>query len=343
MPVFNSSIEKLFLGKMNFGPAPILDLLGGFSFYAVTSAVELKLFEILNVKEMSSIEIAQAVDCDARGLDTLLELLETLGYLKNKKNMYSLTRMTRKWMLPSSSVNFSDGFLYYSKTMVDCWPYITASMKKGDAHIYFYEWLKDKPDTAASFQKFMMSLALLMIPELLKKIKLTNESILDIGGSHGLYSIALCRSNPDITVTIIDSEYAMPLLRNNIKEAGMEHRIKLITGDFMENSSKIKYDRILLFNVLHEHKEAYNIELLSRIRGTLNSKGSLIILDGMREKKISRLADLATRMYSLMFFHFLGGQNYSFKEISMWLKSAGFSQIKRKELYKSGFSLIIGE
>jgi cyclopropane fatty-acyl-phospholipid synthase-like methyltransferase len=189
----------------------------------------------------------------------------------------------------------------------------------------------------------MMSLALLMIPELLKKIKLTKESVLDIGGSHGLYSIALCRSNPDIAVTIIDSEYAMPLLKKNIKEAGMEHRIKLITGDFMESSFQTKFDRILLFNVLHEHKEAYNIELLSKIRGTLNRKGSLIILDGMREKKISRLADLAARMYSLMFFHFLGGQNYSFKEISMWLKSSGFPLVKRKELYKSGFSMIIGE
>ena len=93
MPVFNNSIEKLFLGTLNLGPAPMYDMMGGFTFYALASAVELNLFEELNKKQMSTAELAQALNCDSRGLDTLLELLETLGYMILKKKGYILTPM----------------------------------------------------------------------------------------------------------------------------------------------------------------------------------------------------------------------------------------------------------
>jgi len=98
----------------------------------------------------------------------------------------------------------------------------------------------------------MMSLAVLNLPDILNALSFKKEKVLDIGGSRGLYSIALCRKNKDIDITIIDLEY------------------------------------------------------------------------------------------SLVFFHFLGGQNYSFSEMSGWLKGYGFKKIKRKNLIKSGFSIIQG-
>lgn len=340
MPVFNSAVEKFIIGKLNLAPAPMFDLLGGFSFYAVASAKELNLFEELERGPLATSELAARTHSDARGLGVLLELLETLGYVGLKKRGYALTPMARKWMLASSAVDFSEGFVYYHRTMTELWPFIAGSVRKGDAHINFYEWLGKHPDTAASYQKFMMSLASLVIPGLVKKLKFRDESVLDIGGSHGLYSIALCRNNPDIRVTIIDSEYAMPLLKKNISDAGMEQRIRLITGNFMDYDLQEKFDTILLFNVLHEHREEYNIELLGRIRDTLNSSGLLVILDGMKEKKASGLMDLAARMYSLLFFHFLGGRNYSYDEIRSWLDGAGYTAVKRTDLHGSGFAMI---
>jgi SAM-dependent methyltransferase len=340
MPVFNNAFEKFIIGEMNLAPAPMFDLLGGFSFYAVASAKELNLFDELERGPLAAGELASRTQSDVRGLGVLLELLETLGYVKLTKRGYALTPVSRKWMLASSAVDFSEGFVYYHRTMMELWPFIAGSVRKGDAHINFYEWLGKHPDTAASYQKFMMSLASMVIPGLVRKLKFRNESVLDIGGSHGLYSIALCRNNPDIHVTIIDSEYAMPLLKKNISGAGLEHRITLLTGNFMDYALHEKFDTILLFNVIHEHREEYNIQLLGRIRDTLNSNGSLVILDGMKEKKVSGLMELAERMYSLLFFHFLGGRNYSYDEIRSWLEGAGFTAVKRTDLRVSGFTMI---
>ena len=342
MPLLLSLPEKLMFRGLNIGPAPMFDMLGGFSFYAVSAAVKLNLFEALDNKNASCEELALALDADARGIDILLEYLEPLGYVKKRGNAYSLTRMTRKWMLDSSDAKFKIAFEYYHPLITDMWPYLYESVKTGREHINFYKWLQDKPDTAERYQKFMMYLAGMIIPELTEKISLGKASVLDIGGSHGLYSIALCKKNPGINVTIIDSEYSMPLLKHNIESHGMSERIDVILGDFTEHVFKNTFDAILLFNVLHEHRAKENTGIIDKISSQINPGGRIIILDGMREKKMFQFADLGLRAYGLLFYHCLCGQNYSFNEIRGWLQSAGFKGVTRKNLYRSGFSIVTG-
>ncbi len=342
MPLYLNTLEKLVLKTFNLAPGPMLDLTGGFSFYVISSALKLNIFETLKDGGLTGEKLAAALNTDTRGLGILLESLDSLGYVKKKKNSYFNTRMTTKWLLDSSNANFKLGFEYYHSTMIEIWPYINESVKAGKEHINFYDWLKDKPEVAATYQKFMMSLAAMSIPELLKTVSFKNETVLDIGGSHGLYSIALSRKYTDIDITIIDSEYSMPLLHENIKSADLEKQIHAVADDFMNPAFDKKFDAILLFNVLHEHKEQDNIPIIRKIYSSLNPGGRLIILDGMNEKKLSPAADFGLRIYGLLFFHFLGGQNYSFLEISNWLKECGFKKIRRKNMFKSGFSIIEG-
>jgi hypothetical protein len=53
--------------------------------------------------------------------------------------------------------------------------------------------------------------------------------------------------------------------------------------------------------------------------------------------------NLIGRLYSLIFFLYLGGQNHSFNDISSWLASAGFNKIKRVNLTQAGVSLIVSQ
>jgi 2-polyprenyl-3-methyl-5-hydroxy-6-metoxy-1,4-benzoquinol methylase len=342
MPLHLNFLEKLVFKNFNLAPGPMLDVMGGFSFHVISSAIQLNIFETLKDEPLPLDKLASKLNTDPRGLIILLECLESLGYVKKKKNCYHITAMTKKWALDSSEASFKLAFEYYLPTMIEIWPYIAESVRIGEPYINFYSWLKDKPEVAATYQKFMMSLAVLNMPEILNALSFKNEKVLDIGGSHGLYSIALCRKNKDIDITIIDSEYSMPVLNKNIREAGLTERINTITADFTTHTLDKKYDAILLFNVLHEHKEEDNLPIIEKIYNSLNPGGRIIILDGMNEKKLSPVLSFGLRIYSLVFFHFLGGQNYSFSEISGWLKGYGFKKIKRKNLIKSGFSIIEG-
>ena len=341
MPAPFSLLDK-FIMLLNLAPSPLFDLVGGFSFHAVHAAVKLDLFEKLGGDTRSPEDIARMLGCDTRGLEILLEVLVSLGYIVKTRRGYRNGRIAKKWMLSSSPVNYSHGFRYYAPTMTDLFPHIDKSVKKGNSFLNFYDWLGKHPEVVPDFQTFMMGLGKMSIPEITGSIRLKKETVLDIGGSHGLYSIGLCEAYEDISVSIIDSKYAMPLLKQNIASASMERRIRLITGDFLKYRFRESYDVVLLFNVLHEHTEEYNLAMITKIRNILNPGGRLVILDNISENKPTASINLVSRTYGLMFYHFLGGRNYRYDEMKKWLSSCGFKKTSRKKMLRSGFSLVTG-
>lgn len=342
MPAPLNLLEKFVTMTLNAVPSPMLDLMGGFSFYAVSAAVRLNLFEELKDHGMSAEELAGRVHCDERGLAMLLDVLESLGYLKKRNGRYENSRIARKWMLDTSGVNYARGFAYYHGTMSDIFPHIDKSLAKGAPHINFYRWLGRNRDVVDDFQTFMMSLGRMAVPDIVKNIRLDDDSVLDVGGSHGLYSIALCNRYENSRVSIIDSKYAMPLLKKNINAAGLKNRIRMITGDFLEHSFRERWDVVLLFNMLHEHTGDYCRDIIKKATAILADGGRLIILEGLLDKQPTNVMNLVNRLYNLLFYHFLGGQCYTFNDIRGWLSSAGYGSIVRKRLTASGFTLITG-
>ena len=83
-----------------------------------------------------------------------------------------------------------------------------------------------------------------------------------------------------------------------------------------------------------------NLRLIKKAAKSLTPGGQMLILDIIREKKLTAMMDLIARTYGLIFFLFLGGQNYSFNQISAWLTDSGLAEIKRINLPKSGMNLI---
>jgi len=344
MPAVLNLLEQLFMIKMNMGPSPLLDIIGGFSFYAVSSAVKLNIFESLGKESLSVKELAQDIECSERGTKILMDLLEMLGYVKRKGDRYHNTAMTAKWMLSESPISIKPAFQYYDATMKDLWPFLRESIIHGRPYFHFYDWLAEHAQLARSYQEFMMNLAKMIIPELRKKIGLGKGEIkaLDIGGGHGLYSIALCKKYPNLSVTIFDSPYSRTLAEENIDGAEMSDRVNFIEGDYFGDDIDAGYDAVLLFNVLHEHTAEDNAKLVEKAVGALKVKGRLFVIDELREKKLMNIQNYFLSTYGLMFFHFLGGQIYSFEEICKWFESSGLKKIEKTNLYRSGVSLITG-
>ena len=60
------------------------------------------------------------------------------------------------------------------------------------------------------------------------------ERIIDIGGGHGLYAIALASENPHITAIVQDLPGVIALSEETIKAYGMEKRVQTLPGDYLE-------------------------------------------------------------------------------------------------------------
>jgi len=344
MPIVPGFLERLVMLKANKGPGPFLDILGGFSFYAVYAAVRLDLFERLGESSCSVQELATRVGCDERGLGVLLEALETLGYLEQQGGAFALSEMSRAWMLETSPACFARAFRYYGDSMADFWPLLHQAVRTGALESNFYAWLKDHPEDGEHYQQFMMSLARMGLPEWQKKVRLPQGArrLIDVGGGHGLYSIALCQRYSDLRATIFDSAYAAEIARENIDAAGLGDRIEFVQGDYARDDLGSGFDAALLSNVVHEHTDEANGKIVARIAGALGDRGCLIIMDIVRERKLTALLDHIARMYGLMFYLFLGSQNFTYEQMSGWLRAAGFTEISRKNL-RSGANVVIGQ
>ena len=108
--------------------------------------------------------------------------------------------MTQKWLVSSAAMNFAPFFLYWGTILRHLFDNFEDTIRNGQPSLNFYEWIEDQPETSRYFQEAMIAIANYTADAIAKSLKLAPDSkrLLDVGGGHGTYSIALCRKNPDL-------------------------------------------------------------------------------------------------------------------------------------------------
>jgi cyclopropane fatty-acyl-phospholipid synthase-like methyltransferase len=169
------------------------------------------------------------------------------------------------------------------------------------------------------------------------------KKLLDLGGSHGLYSTEICKRFPLILAEIMDFASVEPFAKLTIEKHKMKDRVKFRIGDFMKDEFGSDYDVIFAFNVIHGLGREANYQLAVKVNKALNSGGSYVILDlikGMEGK--SQLSRVIAASIGLIFHH-IGGGSYTFEDVRDWLHNAGFHRCEVRKTRTPGFALIIGE
>ena len=160
--------------------------------------------------------------------------------------------------------------------------------------------------------------------------------LLDLGGSHGLHSIAFCRRHPELTATIFDLPEALLKTGDALEESGLSNRITIQHGNFLEDELGTGYDVVLLFEILHNHTPEENTMLLTKAANALRPSGVVVILDDVRGEEF----DEHNVAFSLAMFACSGDRTYSLNEIDHWLERAGFDSSKQLAL-PSSVSLVV--
>lgn len=344
MPLAPNWLERLTFLTLNQGPAPALDMWGGPAFQIVLAAIRLTLFETLKGQPLTAAEVSQQLQTDPRATQILLDTLVSLKYLNQKDGRYGLTTMSRKWLTDDGEINFSAYFLFWGAMMEHFMPHLAMSIRSGQPPVNVYQWLEDQPEVSRYFQEGMVAITRWIKDDVIKRLILpaNTRRLLDIGGGHAMYSIALCQKRPQLSAVIFDGEQALTVGRAQIKAEGMTERVTTQVGNFLTDDLGTGYDVVLLFNIIHGFTQETNLELFRKIKTALNPGGRLIILEQLPGVAPLPLMDSVVQILSMSFFHLLGGQIYTFEEISGWLHEAGFSDIGRKNILKAGSALISG-
>ena len=335
------------------GPAPMLDLLGAAALRMAAAAARLGVFDALAGGALTADEIASRTGANPRGVAVLLDALHAHGYVRRDENgdgraHYANSDTAAKWMVRSGGPGFADTIEFWDSLLFTLWPTLERSLVEGKPPTDWYAWLEQNPRTLRTFQTMLGGMARHAGPAIAQAAALPESTrrLLDVGGSHALYSVAFCRALPELHATVLDFPGAVSIGRENVAAEGLGDRITFREADFLREPLAAEgdggYDAVLLCRVVHGLGAEANTALLRGAHDALAPGGRVIVVEEYDpgQRTAGSVNDAFMRTFSLNMYHLQGAQMYTTDEIAGWMRAAGFDPASVREALAGGDRVI---
>ena len=218
----------------------------------------------------------------------------------------------------------------WQKAGEERWGKLPAAVKNGPVKI---NKIFDKTFTLAMAEAAIIW-DLLKTMETLKNLpKLGQaEKLLDLGGGHGLYTIAFTQINPNLKACVFDLPQVIEEATKHV--VSNEERIAYIAGDFAKDDIGSDYDIVFTSDFLYLCDLEEELKLgLNKIHASLNSEGLLI----SKHWHIDDLHKDATAVFFDLMFSMRAETDrvYSTGEFCKILETHGFSVIQTHDISSS--------
>ena len=323
-------------------PVPMLEAYAPVYARAIVIATKLGVFEALRDGGRSAEHIAGACGTDLRATAKLMNLLVTMRYLRHRDGEYALGRHVKRWLLADSRGSVRDVILMKELewSWIDQLETFVRDGRPLDVHgtMSTEDW--------SAYQRGMRAQANPLASWLARRVPVPAgaRDMLDIGGSHGYFSVVLCRRHPQLRATVLDLpdavEHAAPLLERE----GMGDRVVLRAGDALaDDLGEGAYDLILVFSLVHHFDDATNRLLVSRAARALRPGGYLVIGDALRPSSPGKGGQQGA-FFDLYFALTSESGLWTYDEMRSWQVAAGLTPRRSIPLVPGGgFALQVAE
>lgn len=327
--------------KMNLAPTPLVDTQIAFNVArAIMTAAELGIYDAIGKNSKSAEEIASVCNTNAHATTQLLNCLVGVGYLKWRDGKYSLKPKYYKWLLKESESNLIAKLRFQLiewNWMAMLEEYVrTGKTLQLHNSVNEHEW--------KLYQEGMRDLSITAAKELAGKIPVPKNAtaMLDIGGSHGLYSIELCKKHPGLKSTILELPGAVEAASAIAKRYDTTGRVNYAEGNALNDDLGLeKYDLVMINNVVHHFTPEQNKALAKKIAAALKPGGIYAIGEFIRAEKPGEGGVIASAT-GLYFSVISASGNWSASEMESWQKNAGLRPEKPvRVMSMPGWKMII--
>ncbi len=349
MPLRLTALEHL-LARLNLLPVPLFDtpLAPGIARVLVT-ACELGVFDSFSNGPLTLETLAERLQCNPQGLQLLLQLLVSAGYLRQRHERYRNSRVAQRWLTCSSPVSIAP-YVIHSPDIVAIWDHLPQVVRENKQVMRMpYEEDPTRPETQAALARHyagLASLAMALGGEIVSRVRLPRNAarLLDVGGSHAAYSVLFCRKYPQLHATILDIQPGIEAGQRTAKQVGMTERMNFLCTDIVRDDFSIglasSFDVALYFHIAHLLPPEINAAVLKKVAQTLKPGGVLVFVDQVTDQTHgSRLASLLVQFMALTMTT-VGGTCYPFSTVKQWLEQAGLGNVRRHRLFTPGATLI---
>lgn len=319
---------------------------------AVTAAMETGLFEQFGGSSHTVESLAERIDADPGGVAVLVRALVALGYLAEDGDGYALTAPARR-SLPDRDIRaMGTWFAEYMRRGADAARGVLEAPREG---VVGWETVQSG-EIGRGYQATMRWLASDLVDTVVDNVTLPPDArqMLDVGGSHGLYTLGFCEEYPELDGTILDWEIGLDEAEKTLADRPtMADRIDLVELDFEREPLPEGFDFAFLGNIVHGLAPAGNRELFEKLASATTDRGTVAILDqitadsssllGLFDSTDTSFTRGVAALVGFNLFLFSGGRTYEYEQVEEWLAEAGFSDVSYQPVKQSpGFSLVVG-
>lgn len=239
------------------------------------------IFEVLDGSPKNAADVAQAIKSIPERTVFLLNALVALGLLEKNDDLYTNSEEAQTFLVSGSK--------FYQGDLLE----LQLAPKRRQQWENIGDWLKgestgsvrsDKPDQVfnPSFVRAMAQGALSNkgFDETISLIAShcsfqTAQRLLDLGGGHGLYAIALKHIKPQLEAVVFDLPHVGQVTEEYSRRYGTNVGFK--PGNFYEDELPAKQDIVLAFDVLYPAPNDKKENVLVKIHRSLNPGGYLFL------------------------------------------------------------------
>ncbi len=306
-------------------PSPLADtLLGTWLVRTILVASKLGLFDALEGGARSAAEVARARGTHEAATAKLLGALVGAGYATcDASGRFALTRVARRWMVTSSPASLHDHMqlMFIAWRWVEHYEEYVRTGRPLDVHqdLREGEW--------ETYQRGMRAIARVSAPEVAARTKVPRgaTAMLDVGGAHGAYSVALCRRHRKLRATILDLPEAVAASAPLLAGEGLGDRVVHRSGDARTHDyGQSAYDLIFVANLLHHFDDATNRDLMRRFARALRPGGYVVVQEIERVDALANPSQVGA-LGDLYFAMLSDSGTLSFADVAGWQRDAGLA------------------
>jgi SAM-dependent methyltransferase len=320
-------------------PAAIMQLASGFmAAKHLFAANELGLFEALADSPANLDALAARTGLTRRAARISADAMVALGLLEVQDGIYRNSKTAARFLAGPGPGDLRPFLRFWDKLSYPAWTRLAETLASGPPREMF-ELDDELQHIASAGIEAILAGPATTLPEAFDFGP--HKRLLDIGGGTGSWSIAIAKRHQNIRASILELPTVTELATSRVADAGLGHRITVITGDAMLGELPAGHDVFLLANLIHYWSAEQNQELLQRVRRAAQPGSALLLADFWTNAAHTEPLQAAL-MAGEFAAHLRNGDVYSVEEVHEWLDRTGWRFADHRPL-AGPQSLIVAE
>jgi SAM-dependent methyltransferase len=245
------------------------------SYQVLMAALDLGVFELLDREGPNDRNgIAEGLGINGMFSRDFLDALVDSGFLAKQGEQYFNTKTATDFLLTRSA--FFQGDWIRNGAQSSYWKDLVTSLKRQQVEMDNFN-AGPSPSFIDSLGQRALRGELQAVTEAISNWDgfYGSKRLLDLGGGHGLYAIALCQVHPRLEGVIFDKPHVIDTTRKYIDAYGMRERLSTQSGDIEPDSFGDSYDIVIISHLLYKFRK--NLEpIFDKVCKCLNPGGLLI-------------------------------------------------------------------